>query len=277
MQGSIAQIVALVLFGNQYLSGTPVTDFWPSASVFQFDATVHFVVLSGQTSPRTETVIAPDPMAWFDWLKAEKIAGLRLHFVPKSKTPKEDRAQAGFAGGGGRWLIEAIRDTQTSDFWEARWRLGDRAAADRKIWIVTYGRIAEGDRRRSEVDPPLAKLKDDFEQVLGEIAEFADQHDKANFAVSFRRGQALLYDQHPLAEGYHGDFVRSSRLSLEGAQLLGAAVAAWVFGGMGSWNDMSFEGEDQKRYDNLSDSLFVLLTRAITASANTTLADPAGT
>jgi hypothetical protein len=45
---------------------------------------------------------------------------------------------------------------------------------------------------------------------------------------------------------------------------------------MGSWNDMSFEGEDQKRYDYLSDTLFVLLTRAIAASANTTVAEPAG-
>jgi len=149
MQETIAQIVALVLFGNQYLSGSPVTDFWPNSSVFQFDATVRFVILSGQSVTRVETEIAPDPMAWFDWLKAEGIIGLRLHCVPKSKTPKEDRMQAGFAGGGGRWLIEAVRDTETSDFWEARWQVGDRQTSDRKIWIVTYGRIAAKQEARS--------------------------------------------------------------------------------------------------------------------------------
>ena len=271
MQGTIAQIVALVLFGNQYLSGTPVTDFWPNSSIFQFDATVRFVILSGQRATRVETEIAPDPMAWFEWLKAEGIIGLRLHFAPKSKTLKEDRMQAGFVGGGGRWVIEAIRDTQISDFWEARWQLGDRNAPDRKIWNVTYVRIAERDNRRAEIEPPLAKLQADIDKVLGDIATFADQHEKAQFAASFRRGQELLHDEHPLAEGYHSEFVRSSRLSLAAAQLLGTAVAAWVFGGMGSWNDMSFKGEEQKQYDELSDALFVLLARAITASANSTL------
>ena len=45
---------------------------------------------------------------------------------------------------------------------------------------------------------------------------------------------------------------------LPAAQLLGAAQSAWVFGGMGSWNDLGFEGEDQALYDRLSEELYRL-------------------
>jgi hypothetical protein len=34
-------------------------------------------------------------------------------------------------------------------------------------------------------------------------------------------------------------------LNLSAAQLLTACRTPWVFGGMGSWNDMSFDGKEQ--------------------------------
>jgi hypothetical protein len=273
MNGNIAQIFALVLFGNQYLSGTPVTDFWPGASVFQFNATVHFVTLSGSGASHVETVVAGDPLTWFEQLKAQGIVGLRLHHVPQNKTPKEDRVLAGLANGGGRWLIEAVRDAYTADFWQGRWDIGDRNATDRKIWKVTYGLIGERDKRPPEADPPLATLKSDVEEILTDIAAFADQHGKAEFAARFRHGKEMLSDAHPMTEGYGADLSRSSRLSLPAAQLFGAAAAAWVFGAMGSWNDMSFAGDEQKNYGLLSDALFVRLIRAVVGSANSTFSD----
>ena len=38
-----------------------------------------------------------------------------------------------------------------------------------------------------------------------------------------------------------------------------ACEAAWVFGGMGSWNDLGFQGEDQQTYERLSHRLFQLV------------------
>jgi hypothetical protein len=52
--------------------------------------------------------------------------------------------------------------------------------------------------------------------------------------------------------------------------LLASAQAAWVFGGMGSWNDLGFDGNDQQEYTALSDELFLLLNQAIGATVNTT-------
>jgi hypothetical protein len=65
-------------------------------------------------------------------------------------------------------------------------------------------------------------------------------------------------------------------MPLEAKQLLGAVQAAWVFGGMGSWNDLGFDGDDQQEYDKLSIELFLLLNQAICSAINTTsgVADP---
>jgi hypothetical protein len=272
VNGNIAQVFALVLFGNQYLSGAPVTDFWPAASVFQFDATVRFVTLSGAGASRVETMVAADPLAWFALLKTQGVLGLRLHHAPH-KTPTEDRKLAGFANGGGRWLIEAVRDAETADFWEGRAEVGDRDAPVRKIWKITYGLIAERSKRRPAADPPLDRLQSEVAEILTDIAAFADRHGEAAFAARFRRGKDLLSDAHPMIEGYGVDLSRSTRLSLPAAQLFGVANAAWVFGGMGSWNDISFAGDDQKDYDLLSDALFIRLIRAVVGSANSTVPD----
>jgi hypothetical protein len=50
--------------------------------------------------------------------------------------------------------------------------------------------------------------------------------------------------------------------------LISPAQAAWVFGGMGSWNDQGFDGQTQDRYERLSENLYKLLNRVIVTAAN---------
>jgi hypothetical protein len=53
---------------------------------------------------------------------------------------------------------------------------------------------------------------------------------------------------------------------------LDACQSAWVFGGMGSWNDMGFEGADQKEYDHVSEQLFAALNETIQAAVDASCA-----
>ena len=50
--------------------------------------------------------------------------------------------------------------------------------------------------------------------------------------------------------------------------LLDACQSAWVFGGMGSWNDLAFDGEAQAEYERTSQTLVLTLTDVIQAAAN---------
>ncbi|MFZ0743100.1 MAG: hypothetical protein WAM85_01780 [Terracidiphilus sp.] len=47
----------------------------------------------------------------------------------------------------------------------------------------------------------------------------------------------------------------------------GASMNAQVFGGLASCNDLSFHGETQEEYEQLSDKLFTLLNAAMEAAA----------
>jgi hypothetical protein len=49
--------------------------------------------------------------------------------------------------------------------------------------------------------------------------------------------------------------------------LLEACQTAWVFGGMGSWNDLWFEGEDQGIYERVSERLFEAVNAGIEQAA----------
>jgi hypothetical protein len=55
---------------------------------------------------------------------------------------------------------------------------------------------------------------------------------------------------------YHSDLMPENAYGMAEQQLLFAASHAWVFGGMGSWNDMGFEDKQvQHRYETVSSAL----------------------
>ena len=78
------------------------------------------------------------------------------------------------------------------------------------------------------------------------------------------RGSAL--------RGYHGDLAPEGSLPPLARCLLDACQTAWVFGGMGSWNDLTFDGPDGAEYDRVSEWLFTALNEAIYTGANSSCA-----
>jgi hypothetical protein len=47
------------------------------------------------------------------------------------------------------------------------------------------------------------------------------------------------------------------------------AQAAWVFGGMGSWNDLGFAENDlQRQYEQITRELFTAVLQACVSAAN---------
>jgi hypothetical protein len=116
----------------------------------------------------------------------------------------------------------------------------------------------------------LTALRQDLMTVLSGIEAFAARHKLEHFAGAFRKATGLLSSDHPLAETYHPDLAPTAAMPLEAKQLLGAVQAAWVFGGMGTWNDLGFDGDDQRENDALSGELFLLLNQTLCSAINTT-------
>lgn len=269
MQASIAQIAALTIYGNASLLRTgAVVDFYPGNSTFQHCEYVQFVDLRNDGSKRIEEPFAPDPLAWFEALRKGGRDTLRMQYGASGQPQTPDRMLVGFVGGGGRWLIEA-QHSGGSDFWEGRWQIGDRGRADRKIWRVTYARIA---RDQPSIKPQeledLDKLAHELDQNLVEIEDFARSRKIENFADVFKSARARLHSDPPFSGQYHSDLCRPQFIPVAACRLLAACQVAWVFGGMGSWNDQSFDAATQPRYDALSERLYQLLNRAVVIAAN---------
>jgi hypothetical protein len=269
LQGSIAQAAALVIFGNDILRGYSRENFWPAATVFKFCKAVRFIALRGEAARPIESLFAEDPMQWVSRLRDQGTTRLRIQHVVRNDPRISDRMSVGFVGGGGRWLIET-QQAQVSDLWEARWQIMDKDDPDQKIWDVAYFRTAHGGSHIPSQSPSLTELRHDLTILLPKIEAFATRQKLEHFAGAFRNAAGKLSSSHPLAETHFSDLVTTPAMPLEAKQLLGAVLAAWVFGGMGSWNDMGFDGNDQQEYTELSDRLFLLLNQAICSAVNAT-------
>jgi hypothetical protein len=270
MQGPIAQIIALTTFGNVFLadsSDTRLTNFYPSNSTFAFCKEVRFVDMKRQGEKREELQYADDPHSFFERLKDEGYKALRMRYAPSGEKRVSDRMLVGFIGGGGRWLIEVV-GLNGSDYWEARWTVGNGDDPENRIWHVAYGRIASGISTEDLGPHDHDQLKSRLSDNLRSIAEFARRQRLDGFAARFDAALAKIDSDEPLKDVYHTDIAPAGALPEDACRLLAAAQAAWMFGGMGSWNDLGFDGAYQETYNKLSDQLYRLLIAAIVQAAN---------
>jgi hypothetical protein len=270
MQGTIAQIVALTTHGNAILQGAPNAcslDFQALNSTFKFCESIQFSDRTSGLLKRKESVYASHTHDWLERLKKERVYALRMSYGPSKGMNVADRMLVGFVGGGGKWLIETV-GPEHSHLWESRWLVGNRDRADKKIWRVTYIRIAATNASYRENSENLERLKDEMRENLQEMAEFSRSQNLDWFTKAFESGLSRLGSTRPFEGLYHTDIAPVDFLPLSADQLLGSAEAAWVFGGMGSWNDQAFDGQTKKRYEQLSENLYNLLNRVIVAAAN---------
>jgi hypothetical protein len=115
---------------------------------------------------------------------------------------------------------------------------------------------------------PLTELRSEFQKALEDIHAFSKgQNCDGFFTKCFANALGSLQLSKPL-HGYHKDLSPVGILPAETIAILDSCQTAWVFGGMGSWNDMSLGGEDAHEYNRVSENLFSLLTQIIPAAAN---------
>lgn len=269
MNGPIAQIVALTNFGNAFLSGDKSASYTLQNTTAQFCDRITFVVAerSFVVGRKTENVVAGSPSEWFPYLESRGINKLRLRVTPQNDPRISDRMSSGFIGGGGEWVLEAVLPTGKTERWAARWEVWNQHAPANRIWRVTYGRISQG---MSEVwtPPSVEDATQRLESSLAAILRFSQRLGIEGFSQCFQKALNALTDPSSSDLPYHQDLSPEGSLRSETARLLYAVQHGWVFGGMGSWNDMSFEGDDQLEYEEVSEALFSAIREGILAASN---------
>ena len=112
----------------------------------------------------------------------------------------------------------------------------------------------------------ISELRAKLVSTLQELIEFTSkfnytQHWSENFKIDL----AILEQYAPHESD---EFIPAGIYQKESRQLIQAALASWVFGGMGSFNDLSFNDPDQEFYMSLSDKLYWLICDVIVSAVN---------
>lgn len=270
MTGTLEQVIALAAYGNDFLkNGTDQTAF-DTHLMFQYCNTVDFRELNLQhdESKPEDTIVAEKPSDWFKYLKNDGCKYLRLYFQGSAdQSMAADHKLAGMVGGGGTWAIEAVY-INYSNFWVSRWEVNNQNTKDNKVWTVNYGRTLEHQRTADEqID--IENVKTILGEVLTEIAEFAYDQNLENWGETFERANNVLNDLAPEQQYYDQTLIPVQNYSLAARQILFAAGSAWVFGGMGSWNDQGFATQEaNETYDTLSADLYNMIGEAVIAAVN---------
>jgi hypothetical protein len=145
--------------------------------------------------------------------------------------------------------------------WNSFWDVTARERKDQKIWAVTYGTDGVRNNRRSSqihISDVVTTLSDSLKNVI----KFATSVGLDGWNATFEKALNTLDSDNPEIDYYHKDLLAGS-ISIDKRQLFYAAAHAWVFGGMGSWNDNWFEAEDvQTEYQRVTANLFDAVNEA---------------
>lgn len=268
MIGTIAQIVALVSHGNNYLRTRRLDpEFFPHNTAFQFCNRVEFWATPPRRFFRANTeLISTGPAEWFEYLRSSGADHLRFKYVHSAEKDVPDHKMAGFVGGGGNWSIEERVDDEYID-WRSRWELTREDSPEKRIWGVFYN--SDLTRRNGEDNGPSVEAASErLDAVLQDIKRFAVSNN-LGWVSHFETALQALSSQTPEVGFHHQDLLVPEVYSLAQRQLFYAAGLAWCFGGMGWWNDVWLESDELRaKHEQVSSELFDAINQSIAAVLN---------
>jgi hypothetical protein len=267
MNVELAQTIALIAYGNEYLSSESreSRELFPSHSTFQYISDVSFQKGKGlDPRPQRSEILAKNTRGWYSHLEANGIRYLKLDLLNLQHLPPPYATSLFTAGGA--WVMQ----TDRGKCWQPNWSFLQLKSRQARMWKVEYG---ERDNIPVIGDfPNIQTAYQDLENCLVEAQDFSIRR-KFGWEKCFEKALWLLHDPSP-AIPFYADLLPPTLRNIKVRQLLAGALQAWVFGGLGSWNDMyvtdsSLEKENQQ----ISKSLYMSVIQAVGAVTNSTADD----
>lgn len=209
--------------------------------------------------------MATDVPDWFRFMRASGARRLwHIAFAWGRRDIAEHQAVA-FAGG----VPMAIQADLPGAFelWYPAWRY--EGGAGSKPWTVEY-RSLMFDTNHALPQLELGVVKARLRDAIAQAELFArGAGDSTRYwAEWFSKALRLLDDTSPNPP-YHPDMLPEEGYSLAARQILAAAAQAYVFGGMGSWNDLWLDEEGARReYERVTRELYESIKLATVAAPN---------
>ena len=256
MDAQLSGLVTLVSYGNLYLHRMADAEIERA-----FTRQIGFVFQAQQAMQFGDLAADAPPMAigfWIDRLLRRQTKRLWLSGFERN-TALAPHIAAAFANGIPVGIGVQAADgnhllVPQSEFLEARRR-----------WVTVFSEQALPAGFAPEAVDLDAQARE-FAAVLEEIGVFAatvaeSPHWRDRF---FEPARQLL-----LGRGDRRSYLPRIGYGATAQRLYAAAVTGWVFGGMGSWNDMGFSNDaEHEAYDRISGRLYAQIHTAIAAATN---------
>jgi high-affinity Fe2+/Pb2+ permease len=265
MNGTLALLIALISYGNEYLLKGPSfhqLDF--NNSTLLYCNTIEF---NTSDSSSNILLVASSPQRWFEFLKKGGCKKLRICYrQPSNGSRIRDYQSDGFLGGGEKWLVEAVYANYSS-YWAFEQQVTKPGAVDKRLLSVKLNVVQE---KSPQLLPilPLDQARQGLSAALAAIENFASNNNQDKWAGIFKKAFETLNSPKPAID-YYKDFIISDQYSLPRKQLLFSASLADVFGGIGSWNDILYSNIEQNKVNiQLSADLYDKINAAVVAAVN---------
>ncbi|WP_224241977.1 hypothetical protein [Hyalangium gracile] len=146
-----------------------------------------------------------------------------------------------------------------------RWNTFFSPAPGSSSLSFEYFPVGPGDAVLTERD--VSSCQAGLASALEAVRRFAEQQGLKYWSKHFRRCLLRLsLEPQPLEDLI--ELLLLHRLPRPAIQLVNAALASDVFGGMGSWNDLGFPEPEAKQYEELSNRLLLAMKAALRAGIN---------
>ena len=268
MNGTLSQLVALCSAANGVIADRFNPDtFYPAHADFKFCNSVRFVDLkTGIPRKPCEVERHSDPNRWLHSLKQNKAVNAWLTFTATDNSDAPDHQWSASVGGGGDWKL-VVATESSAESWMSRWEITAQNANDNRIWGVTYGCVDKSTRAISLPQPNISAAANRLRSALSVTQQFATKHELSTWADWFQRALDCFDSTKPLAFPEYVQFVCLDSYPETAQRVLAASYSGWVFGGMGSWNDLGFDSKSENdRYDEISAELYAAINDAIQQS-----------
>lgn len=265
VDAAVAQVAALVAQGNAALAGdTEAAARLEAGTTFRHVRSLRFERQEGE--PPVTTHVEVRVGGWFRRLPQWGVTALRLDPRPLAVPTLAPHLLAAWVDGSRVSIV--TEGAEPRQRWIATSRLGaPRAEGDERLWgVFCFGRP---DVANLAAFPSLAEAAARLEDLLRSAAALARHMDESFWADRFDEALTALTENEPRTA--HHDDVLPPGADVDRRRLLAAAVRSWVFGGMGTWNDVGPAPGDEAaaaEYDRVTPSLYAAVLDAVAAAVN---------
>ena len=247
MTGELEQCIVLTAFGNAMLA-TPAKETELLTAVPQFTFSHVGIVRFSHASVKGQD-------AFREWIAILRKIDARRLWLGQTARPQflQSHTAEAFANANPRFITA---QTPTGLFgWTPHWEFGKS-----KSWTVTFNEI---EAPYAPVSLNLHSCLDALRQAITEIRDFSKLAAGSNWTRIFDDALKVFEKDD-----------RATQLPLIGYStmahtLLKAAASAWVFGGMGSWNDIWFEDDKlTPTYTQLTENLYNAIIGSVMSATN---------